>query len=48
MHNGWGIKYELFNSSVVTREGTSLLPLPETKFDGHGEGDMLWQLGVTP
>ena len=30
-------------SSVFTKEDTSLLPVPETKFDGS-EGEMLGQL----
>ena len=34
-------------SSVFTREDTSSLPVPETKFNGT-EGDMLEQLVVNP
>ena len=34
-------------SSVFTREDTSSLPVPETKFNGS-EGDRLGQLVVTP
>ena len=34
-------------SSVFTREDTSSLPVPETKFNGS-EGEMLGQLVVTP
>ncbi len=34
-------------SSVFTREDTSSLPVPETKFNGP-EGEMLGQLLVTP
>ena len=34
-------------SSVFTREDTSLLPVPETKFKGS-EGERLGQLVVTP
>ena len=34
-------------SSVFTREYTSSLPVPETKFNGS-EGDRLGQLVVTP
>ena len=34
-------------SSVFTREDSSSLPVPETKFNGH-EGGMLGQLVVTP
>ena len=34
-------------SSVFTREDTSSLPLPETKFEGS-EGEMLGQLVVSP
>ena len=34
-------------SSVFTREYTSSLPVPETKFNGT-EGEMLGQLVVTP
>ena len=34
-------------SSVFTREGTSSLPVPETKFNGS-EGEWLGQLVVTP
>ena len=34
-------------SSVFTREDTSLLPVPETKFKGS-EGEWLGQLVVTP
>ena len=34
-------------SSVFTREDTSSLPVPETKFNGP-EGEMLAQLVVTP
>ena len=34
-------------SSVFTREDTSSLPVPETKFEGS-EGEMLGQLVVTP
>ena len=34
-------------SSVFTREDTSSLPVPETKFNGP-EGEMLGQLVVTP
>ena len=34
-------------SSVVTRENTSSLPVPETKFNGS-EGERLGQLVVTP
>ena len=34
-------------SSVFTREDTSSLPVPETKFKGS-EGERLWQLVVTP
>ena len=34
-------------SSVFTREDTSPLPVPETKFNGS-EGDRLGQLVVTP
>ena len=34
-------------SSVFTREDTSLLPVPETKFNGS-EGERLGQLVVTP
>ena len=34
-------------SSVFTREDTSSLPLPETKFNGP-EGERLGQLVVTP
>ena len=34
-------------SSVFTRENTSSLPVPETKFNGS-EGEMLGQLVVTP
>ena len=34
-------------SSVFTREYTSLLPVPETKFNGP-EGETLVQLVVTP
>ena len=34
-------------SSVFTRENTSSLPVPETKFKGS-EGEMLGQLVVTP
>ena len=34
-------------SSVFTREDTSSLPAPETKFEGS-EGEMLGQLVVTP
>ena len=34
-------------SSVFTREDTSSLPVPETKFDGS-EGERLGQLVVTP
>ena len=34
-------------SSVFTREDTSSLPVPETKFNGS-EGEMLGQLIVTP
>ena len=33
-------------SSVFTREDTSSLPVPETKFNGP-EGERLWQLVVT-
>ena len=33
--------------SVFTREDTSLLPVPETKFEGS-EGERLGQLVVTP
>ena len=36
-----------FSSSVFTREDTSSLPVPETKFNGP-EGEMLGQLFVTP
>ena len=36
-------------SSVFTRDGTSLLPVPETKFNGsEGGGERLGQLVVTP
>ena len=38
--------YEYF-SSVFTREDTSVLPVPETKFEGR-ESDYLGQLIVTP
>ena len=34
-------------SSVFTRENTSSLPVPETKFNGS-EGEKLGQLVVTP
>ena len=34
-------------SSVITREDTSSLPVPETKFNGP-EGGMLRQIVVTP
>ena len=34
-------------SSVFTREDTSSLPVPETKFEGS-EGERLGQLVVTP
>ena len=34
-------------SPVFTREDTSSLPVPETKFEGS-EGERLWQLVVTP
>ena len=34
-------------SSVFTREDTSSLPVPETKFEGS-EGEMLGQLVITP
>ena len=34
-------------SSVSTREDTSSLPVPQTKFNGP-EGEMLGQLVVTP
>ena len=34
-------------SSVFTREDTSSLPVPETKFNGP-EGERLGQLVVTP
>ena len=34
-------------SSVFTREGTSSLPVSETKFNGTG-GDRLGQLVITP
>ena len=34
-------------SSVFTRENTSSLPVPETKFNGP-EGELLGQLVVTP
>ena len=34
-------------SSVFTREDTSSLPVPETKFEGP-DGEMLGQLAVTP
>ena len=34
-------------SSVFTREDTSSLPVPETKFEGS-EGERLRQLAVTP
>ena len=34
-------------SSVFTREDTSLIPVPETKFKGS-EGESLGQLVVTP
>ena len=33
--------------SLFTREDTSSLPVPETKFEGS-EGERLGQLGVTP
>ena len=36
-----------FFSSVFTREDTSALPVPETKFEGR-ESDYLGQLIVTP
>ena len=36
-------------SSVFTREDTSSLPVPETKFKPHGsEGERLGQLVITP
>ena len=34
-------------TSVFTREDTSSLPVPETKFNGSEE-EKLWQLIVTP
>ena len=37
----------MYFSSVFTREDTSSLPVPETKFNGP-EGEMLRQLVVTP
>ena len=37
----------MYFSSVFTREDTSSLPVPETKFNGS-EGDRLGQLVVTP
>ena len=37
----------MYFSSVFTREDTSSLPVPETKFKGS-EGEMLGQLVVTP
>ena len=40
-------KLNMHFSSVFTRENTSSLPVPETKFKGS-EGDMLGQLVVTP
>ena len=42
----WRTTLEL-NSSVFTREDTSSLPVPETKFNGPEE-EMLWKLFVTP
>ena len=40
-------KLNMHFSSVVTREDTSSLPVPETKFNGP-VGGMLGQLVVTP